>query len=95
MGRRRDRERMVAMRARWSTRFGSWVRDQGPRRLADRLGVTRQAVYGWVAGDFPSVLYQQRITTLSGGSITSDDIVAHCAPLSAAQLKRRPPEGQT
>jgi hypothetical protein len=86
---------MVAMKARWGTRFGSWVRHQGPRRLAEHLGVTRKAVYGWVGGQFPSVLYQRRIMELSHGAISSDDIVAHCAKLRASHLKRRPPEGHS
>jgi DNA-binding XRE family transcriptional regulator len=56
---------------RWVTHFGSWVDNFGASRLALELGVTRQAVYNWVAGrSRPLPDHAIEIISLSRGHIS-------------------------
>lgn len=64
--------------ARWRTRFGSWVRRFGVRRLTAELGVTDQAVYQWIAGrSTPRFSTAQQLLRISAGEIRIQDIHAH------------------
>jgi predicted transcriptional regulator len=45
--------------------------------LATRLGVSRQAVYGWISGEsLPTTLHLIKLQDLSGGRVTALSFVA-------------------
>lgn len=47
-----------------------WISEVGPREVARRLGVSRQAVYYWLRGrSRPGLWNAQRIERMSGGRV--------------------------
>lgn len=66
------------MEDRWSTEFGQWLQDVGVDYVAEEIGVTPHAVYGWVAGRTkPDLDTAARLADLSRGRITVDDVARH------------------
>lgn len=56
--------------------FLRWLRKQNASELADRLGVTRQAVYVWVhAGGLPRPAVARKLLRLGAGEFTLLDLV--------------------
>lgn len=70
---------------RWRTRFGRWVRREGPQRVATELSrvgqpVTHWAVYQWVSGRHrPRAEHAIAMVRVSGGKISMSDIYEHAA----------------
>jgi transcriptional regulator with XRE-family HTH domain len=53
-------------------RFRQWMEQEGwtVRELAERLGVTRQAVWSWAAGSSsPSLLHLAELEKISNGEV--------------------------
>jgi len=72
-----------AIDRRWGTRFGSWLRDYGVPRLCTDLSITKNSVYDWVRGSTsPDPRNAIRITQLSKGRVSLEDVYRHRAELS-------------
>src|SRR3990172_7345887 len=91
----------MRMRRHWATRFGLWVRGYGASRLAADPGravygqpITRQAIYGWVAGrSTPRPALALRIVGLAHGRLTLADLYRQRFGAAEAQAHGCPHAG--
>jgi len=75
----------------WDTHFGRWVCTYGTSELAETLGVTRHALYHWIAGRrSPTADRALQIVSLSHGRLSLDCIYHQrelASPSSQAQAE--------
>jgi len=65
-------------RHRMGTRLGGWVAAVGVAWVRDGLGVSRQTVYRWLAGEsVPSLEHAVKIERVSQGVVTVRDVIDH------------------
>jgi hypothetical protein len=70
-------------RARRGTRFAGWVSSVGVSWVLDGLReqgtpVAHQTVYRWLSGSrVPTLIHAASLVTLSGGTVTVQDLVNH------------------
>lgn len=63
---------------RWCTPFGRWIQDFGVGQVSEEIGVSRNAVYEWVAGRAkPRPENAETMAELSRGRLTIADIYRH------------------